>query len=62
MACVTKRQVLAVLTAYAITRGVVDELRPADEMSSESAAYDKTAFDAVMGAIDTKVAASKEGK
>lgn len=52
MPCITKRQVLALLALYSITRGVIDELRPADEMSAESDAYDKTAFDAVVKSVD----------
>lgn len=52
MPCITKRQVLALLALYSITRGVVDELRPVDESSEESNAYDKVAFDAVMSSVD----------
>lgn len=59
---ITKRQVLALLAVYAVTRGVMDELRPSDEMSSEAAAFDKVAFDACMDAVDAKVQANKEGK
>ncbi len=55
--CVTKRQILAILAVYAVTRGVLDELRPSDELSSASDAFDKVAFDASMDAIDAKVAA-----
>lgn len=51
---ISKRQVLAILAVYAITRGVIDELKPADEASAESAAYDKTAFDATMKAVTEK--------
>ena len=52
MPSITKRQVLAFLAIYSIVRGVVDEIRPADEMSAESDAYDKTAFDATVKSID----------
>jgi len=51
---VSKGQVLAILVVYAITRGVIDELKPVDETSAESAAYDKTAFDATMAVIKAK--------
>lgn len=59
--CITKRQVLAILAVYAVTRGVIDELKPSDETSSTSEAFDKVAFDASMDALDAKVAA-KEGR
>ena len=52
MPSITKRQVLAILAIYSIVRGVVDEIRPVDESSTESDAYDKTAFDATMKSID----------
>lgn len=59
---VTKRQVLAVLAVYALTRGVIDELKPADELSSKSESFDKVAFDATMNAIDNKVCCAGEEK
>lgn len=62
MRCVSKKQVLALLATYAVVRGVVDELKPSDELSSESAAYDKVAFDATMTAVDAKVAATQKGE
>lgn len=48
---ITKRQVLAMLALYSITRGVIDELRPVDDHSEESCSYDKVAFDAVIDSV-----------
>lgn len=50
--CVTKRQVIALASVYALVRGVIDAFRPSDENSAENAAYDRTAFDATMTAVD----------
>ena len=58
--CITKRQVLAIFAVYAITRGVIDELKPVDETSEESSAYDKVAFETTMAAINAKVNASAQ--
>ena len=58
--CITKRQVLAFLAVYAITRGVIDEIKPVDDGTAESSTFDKTAFDATMGAIEAKT--NCEGK
>lgn len=52
--CITKRQVLAFLAVYAITRGVIDEIKPVDDDTAESSAFDKTAFDATINAIEAK--------
>ena len=48
---ITKRQVLAMLALYSITRGVIDELRPVDDHSEESCSYDKVAFEAVVDSV-----------
>ena len=58
----TKRQVLALLAVYAVTRGVLDELKPADEASAASDAFDQVAFDASMEAVDAKVISENGGK
>ena len=57
----TKKQILAFLTLYAVTRGVIDELKPADELTAEANAMDKVAFDSVMDAVEARVA-SEGGK
>jgi len=54
MATITKKQVLAHLGVYAVVRGVVDAVRPAEEMSEESAAYDKMTFDVCEASIAAK--------
>lgn len=59
---ITKRQVLAMLALYSITRGVIDELRPVDEHSEESSSYDKVAFDAVLGSVKNMVEKSATAK
>jgi hypothetical protein len=59
--CVTKRQVLAILAIYAVTRGVIDALKPVDEDSAESSAFDKVAFDATMNAATEKAKSLTEG-
>jgi len=51
MKCITKRQVLAMLAAYSIVRGTVDELRPVEDRTEEADAYDKVAYTAVTEAI-----------
>ena len=58
--CITKRQVLAFLAVYAITRGVIDEIKPVDDGTTEASTFDKTAFDATMSAIEAKT--NCEGK
>lgn len=59
---VSKKQVLCLLTVYAVTRGVLDELKPAEEATAASDAFDQVAFDASMEAIDSKVIAEKGAK
>lgn len=59
---ITKLQVLAHLAVYAVVRGVVDAIRPADEMSAESAAYDKMTFDVCEDSLNSKAASLGEGK
>ena len=59
MAIVTKKQVLAHLAVYAVTRGVVDAIRPAEELSEESSAYDKMTFDVCEAALSAKAAGSE---
>lgn len=59
---ITKRQVLAHASVYAVVRGVIDAIRPADELSAESAAYDKMAFDVCEEALDAKAKCLKEAK
>lgn len=67
MAQVTKKQVLAHLGVYAVVRGVVDAIRPAEETSAESASYDKMTFDVVEESLEAKAKGCrpkccKEGK
>ena len=59
---ITKRQVLAMLALYSITRGVIDELRPVDDHSEESCSYDKVAFDAVIDSVKHMVDESATAK
>lgn len=58
---ITKRQVLAILAVYAVTRGVIDALKPVEDDTAESAAFDKVAFDATMSAITNKAESLTEG-
>jgi len=58
MAAINKRQVLATLTAYAIVRSVVDEVKPNTGGPELEQKKDRVVFDKLMKAMNAKEAAN----